>query len=197
LQQWQVSKKAIKIGSIGPGDFTYEVPKIVGYALNLLMQVVAGYKGTAEIRLAVENGEVDGVCMDWNSVRSTWRKALDSGDVTVIVRITSTSDPEISRVPSAVDFTRKPEERKLIEVGVDDRGAIFRPYVLPPEVPLDRVKVLRRAFSDTLKDSDFLADAKRSHLNIDVVSGDELEKIVSGLFRLDSAVASKLSEGLR
>ena len=77
----------MKIGGIGPGDFTYEIPKILEFALGLPIQVVAGYKGTAPIRLAVESGEVDGVCMDWNSIKATWRKALDSGDVKVVVQI--------------------------------------------------------------------------------------------------------------
>ena len=64
----------MKIGGIGPGDFTYEIPKILEFALGLPIQVVAGYKGTAPIRLAVESGEVDGVCMDWNSIKATWRR---------------------------------------------------------------------------------------------------------------------------
>ena len=87
LQQWLAAKNPVKIGGIGPGDFTYEIPKILEFALGLPIQVVAGYKGTAPIRLAVESGEVDGVCMDWNSIKATWRKALDSGDVKVVVQI--------------------------------------------------------------------------------------------------------------
>jgi tripartite-type tricarboxylate transporter receptor subunit TctC len=197
LQQWQGSKNVVKIGSIGPGDFTYEVPKVVGYALNLPMQVVAGYKGTADIRLAVENGEVDGVCMDWNSIRSTWRKALDMGDVIVIARITPSSDPEISKIPLAADFAKTPEGRRLIQVAVQDRGSIFRPYLLPPDVAKDRVQILKNAFQETLKDSDFLVDAKKSNLNIDPVSGEELEKIIENLFRLEPALASRLNEVLR
>jgi len=139
LQQWQASKSVVKIGSIGPGDFTYEVPKVVGYALNLPMQVVAGYKGTAEIRLAVENGEVDGVCMDWNSIRSTWRKALETGEVIIVARITPTADPEIAKVPLAADFVKTADGRRLLQVAVQDRGSIFRPYLLPPEVSKDKV----------------------------------------------------------
>ena len=77
LQQWMSSKSSMKIGGIGPGDFTYEIPKILEFALGLPLQVVAGYKGTAPIRLAVEGGEVDGVCMDWSSIKATWRPALE------------------------------------------------------------------------------------------------------------------------
>jgi tripartite-type tricarboxylate transporter receptor subunit TctC len=197
LQEWQTSKKPVKIGGIGPGDFTYEVPKVLGYALNLPTQVVAGYKGTAPIRLAVENGEVDGVCMDWNSIRATWRKALEAGDVMVVARITPSADPEISKAPLASDFAKTPEGRSLIQVAVEERGSIFRTYLLPPDVPKDRVQLLTRAFHETLKDSDFLSDAKKSNLNVDPVSGAELEKIVSNMFRLEPALLSKLNEILK
>ena len=69
-------KKCHQDRGIGPGDFTYENPKILELRQRLPVQVVAGYKGTAPIRLAVEGGEVDGVCMDWNSIKATWHKAL-------------------------------------------------------------------------------------------------------------------------
>src|SRR5918992_852385 len=93
------------------------------------IRIIAGF--AADIRLAVENGEVDGVCMDWNSIRSTWRKALETEDVIVIARITPSSDPEIAKIPLAADFAKTPEGRRLIQVAVQDRGSIFRPYLLP------------------------------------------------------------------
>jgi len=197
LQQWIGAKNNIKIGGIGPGDFTYENPKILEFALGVPVQVVAGYKGTAPIRLAVEGGEVDGVCMDWNSIKATWRKALDSGDVKVIVQITPRIHPEMSDVPLASDFAKTAEGKKLIQIGIYDRGTIFRPYVLPPGVPRERVQTLRVAFTETLKDPEFLADAKKSNLVIDAVAGNELEKIAMEMFKLDPAMASKLNEILK
>lgn len=197
LQQWINSKTAMKIGGIGPGDFTYEIPKILEFALGLPIQVVAGYKGTAPIRLAVEGGEVDGVCMDWNSIKATWRPALEKGDVKVIVQITPRPHPELTDVPLAMDFAKTAEGRKLLQVGIYDRGTIFRPYTLPPGVPRERVQLLRQAFADTLKDGEFLADAKKSNLVIDGVSGSEIEKIVLDLFKLEPAVTNKLNEILK
>jgi tripartite-type tricarboxylate transporter receptor subunit TctC len=197
LQQWIGAKNVIKVGGIGPGDFTYENPKILEFALGLPVQVVAGYKGTAPIRLAVEGGEVDGVCMDWNSIKATWRKALDSGDVKVVVQITPRIHPEMSDVPLASDFAKTAEGRKLIQVGIYDRGTIFRPYVLPPGVPKERVQSLRVAFAETLKDPEFLADAKKSNLVIDPVAGSELEKIAMEMFKLDPAMTSKLNDILK
>ena len=137
------------------------------------------------------------MCMDWNSIKATWRKALDSGDVKVIVQITPRIHPEMSDVPLASDFAKTAEGKKLIQIGIYDRGTIFRPYVLPPGVPRERVQTLRVAFTETLKDAEFLADAKKSNLVIDAVAGSELEKIAMEMFKLDPAMASKLNEILK
>jgi tripartite-type tricarboxylate transporter receptor subunit TctC len=197
LQQWMSSKSSMKIGGIGPGDFTYEIPKILEFALGLPMQVVAGYKGTAPIRLAVEGGEVDGVCMDWNSIKATWRPALEKGDVKVVVQVTERAHPEMADVPVATELAKTPEGRKLIQAGIIDRGTIFRPYTLPPGVPRERLQILRAAFAETLKDAEFLADAKKSNLVIDPVAGSEIERIVLELFKLEPAVIGKLTEILK
>jgi tripartite-type tricarboxylate transporter receptor subunit TctC len=197
LQQWLSAKSPVKIGGIGPGDFTYEIPKILEFALGLPIQVVAGYKGTAPIRLAVESGEVDGVCMDWNSVKATWRTALDAGDVKVVVQIAPRAHPELRELPLAADFAKSAEGRKLIQVGIHDRGLSFRPYTLPPGVPRERARMLRAAFLQTLSDSEFLADAKKANLVIEAVASSEIDRIVGDLFKLEPAIAAKLAEVMK
>ena len=144
----------------------------------------------APIRLS-RRGEVRTgfVYMDWNSIKATWRKALDSGDVKVVVQITPRVHPEMSDVPLASDFAKTAEGRKLIQVGIYDRGTDFpSTYILPPGMPRERVQLLRAAFAETLKDPEFLADAKKSNLVIDSVSGNELEKIALEMFKLDPAI---------
>jgi tripartite-type tricarboxylate transporter receptor subunit TctC len=103
----------------------------------------------------------------------------------------------MSDVPLASDFAKTAEGRKLIQVGIYDRGTIFRPYILPPGMPRERVQLLRAAFAETLKDPEFLADAKKSNLVIDSVPGNELEKIALEIFKLDPAMTSKLNEILK
>ena len=85
----------------------------------------------------------------------------------------------------------------LIEVGIQVMSAIFRPYVLPPGTPKDRMEVLRRAFVETLKDPEFLSAAEKSRLSIDPVSGEEVKKIVSGLFELPPSLVARLKETLK
>jgi tripartite-type tricarboxylate transporter receptor subunit TctC len=84
----------------------------------------------------------------------------------------------------------------MIEVGIHGDSEIVRTYTLPPGTPKDRVQLLRKAFEATLKDPEFLADAKKSDLSVDFVSGEEVEKIIAGLFKLDASLVNKLKDVL-
>jgi tripartite-type tricarboxylate transporter receptor subunit TctC len=197
FDQWLASKTPIKLGGIAPGNATDDLPKILQAGIGLPLQLVSGYKGTSEVRLAVEGGEVSGVCMGWDSMKATWRKQLEAGEVAVLVQATPRPHPELAKVPLAINFAKTQESRRLIEVGIHDMSAIFRPYALPPGVPKDRLQALRHAFAETLKDPEFLAAAEKSRLSIDPVGGEELRKIVAGLFELSPALKTKLGETLK
>jgi len=197
IEQWLAAKTPVKLGGIAPGNATDDVPKILQAGIGLPIHLVSGYKGTSEVRLAVEGGEVFGVCMGWDSIKATWRKVLDSGDVAIVLQATARPHPELPKIPLAVSFAKTQEGRRLIEVGIQDMSAIFRPYVLPPGTPKDRMEVLRRAFVETLKDPEFLSAAEKSRLSIDPVSGEEVKKIVSGLFELPPSLVARLKETLK
>ena len=177
IEQWLAAKTPVKLGGIAPGNATDDVPKILQAGIGLPIHLVSGYKGTSEVRLAVEGGEVFGVCMGWDSIKATWRKNLEAGDVAIVLQATARPHPELPKIPLAVSFAKTQEGRRLIEVGIQDMSAIFRPYVLPPGTPKDRMEVLRRAFAETLKDPEFLSAAEKSRLSIDPVSGEEVKKI--------------------
>jgi len=104
---------------------------------------------------------------------------------------------DLPKVPVAIELAKTDEARKLIEVGIHSTSAITRPYALPPGTPKDRVQLLRRAFRETLKDKDFLAEAVKSKLDVDPLSGEEVEKIILGLFKLDPATVTKMAEILK
>ena len=116
-----------------------------------------------------------------------WRQGLDAGDVNIVLQAVPKAVPDLPKVPVAIELAKTEEARKLIQAGIHDTAAITRPYALPPGTPKDRVQILRRAFAQTMKDKDFLAEAVgKSKLDVDPVSGEEVEKIVSGLFNLYS-----------
>jgi tripartite-type tricarboxylate transporter receptor subunit TctC len=197
IDRWIAAKTPVKMGGIAPGTSTPDnATRILKAALGLPIQLVTGYKGTAEVRLAAEGGEVAGGCWGWDSVSVTWRKALDSGDAVVVLQANRKTHPELANVPQAIKFAKSEEARKMIDVGIHGDSDIVRTYTLPPGTPKDRVQALRQAFDATLKDAEFVADAKKSRLNIGPIPVEDIEKDISGLFKLDPALLSKLKEVL-
>jgi tripartite-type tricarboxylate transporter receptor subunit TctC len=196
-QKWMASKTPVKVGGTAPGSTTDDVPKILREAIGLPLQVIAGYKGTADIRLAADSGELAGGCWAWESIKVTWRKALETGDVNIVLQAIPKSHPELSSIPLAINFAKTEEARTLIQVGIHDQVAITRPYVLPPGTPKDRVRLIRQAFADTFKDKEFLTEAEKSKLDLDPLTGEELEAKVAGLFKLNPALVAKLKEALK
>ena len=197
IDRWIAAKTPVKMGGIAPGTSTPDnATRILKAALGLPIQLVTGYKGTAEVRLAAEGGVVAGGCWGWDSVSVTWRKALDSGDAVVVLQANRKTHPELANVPQAIKFAKSEEARKMIDVGIHGDSDIVRTYTLPPGTPKDRLQALRQAFDATLKDAEFVADAKKSRLNIGPIPVEDIEKDISGLFKLDPALLSKLKEVL-
>jgi tripartite-type tricarboxylate transporter receptor subunit TctC len=196
VQQWAGAKTPVKLGGVAPGATPDNTAKILKAALGLPIQVVTGYKGTSAIRLAAESGELAGACWSWESMRVTWRKALEAGEVVPIVQVVPKAFPDIPNVPLAISFAKTEDARRLIEVGVQNSSAFARPFAAPPGTPKDRVDALRRALMATLKDPEFLAEAQKAKLSIDPVTGEELHKLVADVFTLDPALVAKLKEAL-
>ena len=193
MEKWMAAKTPVKLGGIG-GGATEEIPRILRIALGLPIQLVSGYKGTAEVRLAAESGEVAGGCWTWDSIRATWTGAIQSGDAVVVLQILSKPHAELLNVPLAINYAKSEEARQLIQVGVQDPSDYYRPYVAPPGTPKDRVQILRKAFQETMKDPELLADAIKSKLDIEPVAAEELERTVSALFKLSPSLIAKLKE---
>jgi tripartite-type tricarboxylate transporter receptor subunit TctC len=165
--------------------------------LGIPIQIVTGYKGTGPIRLAFDSGEVDGVCNAWESFKSTWRKQLDAGEVTIVLQATVKAHPELPHVPVAYEFAKTDEARRLIQVVARVHGPSTRPYFLPPGTPKERVQILRRAYLDTMKDPEFLADAKKAKLDLNPDDGAGLERNVKEIFTLEPPLVAKLKEILK
>lgn len=197
MKEWLESKKTIKFGGVGSGSATDDIPKVLIATIGLPLQLVSGYKGTGPVRLAFESGEVDGVCNAWESFKSTWRKQVEGGDVIMVLQNIPKPHSDLPKVPLAIDFAKTEEARKLIQALVHPTGPTARPYVLPPGTPKDRVEILRKAFMDTMKDPEFLAEAAKAKLDINPLDGAELDRNVKGVFNLDPALIPKVKEILK
>ncbi len=194
LKQWFASKTPVKIGALGPGNSTSDVPRLLKATIGLPIHVVEGYKGTSVIRLAVEGGEVDGACWAWQSMKPTWRRALQSGDVKVLIQASTSAHPDLPNVPVALDLAKTEEARQLIRAGVVKPSSITRLYLTTPGTPKKRVQILRKAFMDTLRDPELLAEAKKMTLAINPQPGEEVKKTVAEMFKTSPSMVAKLKD---
>ena len=196
-EQWMTSKTVIKFGGVGPGSAADDITRLAHATIGLPIQLVSGYKGTAEIRLAFNSGEIGGLSNSWESFKATWPKELESGNLRIILQAVSKRHPDLPNVPLVVDYAKTEEARRLIQVGIHDYAVTARPYVFPPGTPKERVQILRQAFMATMRDPEFLAEAAKSKLDINPLPGESLEKTVAGIFQLDARLVSKLKEILK
>ena len=194
---WIASKQMVKFGGIGPGAGSDDIPKILAATINLPAQVVAGYKGTAETRLAFNNGEVQATSNAWESTKSTWRNELDSGTLRVVLQATLKSHPELKQIPVAYDLAKTDEARKLLSTVLRANSPTVRPFMAPPGTPDDRVQILRKAFMDVWKDPELITEAKKANLDINPDDGVGLEANIKEMFKLEPAQIAKLKEILK
>jgi tripartite-type tricarboxylate transporter receptor subunit TctC len=193
VDDWFAAKRPMKIGSIGPGTSLSDVPKLLKAALNLPLEMVEGYKGGAEARLAVESGEVDGLCASWQATKVTWRSLMEAGKIRVVLQATLRSHPELKKVPLAINYAKTEEGRTLLRVA--DNVHVYQfPYSVAPGTSPQRLQILQQAFVKTLRDRDLLAEAKKSDLEIGPIDGPTTAKTFAGLYELNPTLVNQLKE---
>lgn len=193
MDDWFAAKTPVKLGGTAPGSTTDDVPKIVAAAIHIPIRMISGFKGTANIRLAAESGEVDGGCWAWESIKPTWQKGIAAGEVNIVLQTMTESHPELKNVPLAINYAKTDEAKELLEIVNGPYGQLARPYTVPPGVPADRLAILQKAFMATMKDPQFLKDAKSSKLEIQPMEGPTAAKRFARIYQLKP----KLKETLK
>jgi tripartite-type tricarboxylate transporter receptor subunit TctC len=195
IEKWMASRTPVKLGGVAPGAFTPDnCIRIVKATLGLPIQLVSGYKGITDIRLATERGELAGTFGGWDAMKTSWRNLLETGGVVVVLQATPKPFPDLPNVPLAIDLAKTDEARQLIEVGLHTPSKFMWPFVLPPDTRKERVEILRKALQEILKDKEFLAEAEKAKLVINPVTSHELEKAVSEIFKIDPILVAKLKD---
>jgi len=156
--------------------------------------VILGYPGGNDINLAMERGEVSGrgsnSWASWKATRPDWVKEKK---INILVQIGLNKAPDLPDVPLLMDLASNPEDKAVLKL-LSSPSAIGRPIFTTPGVPEDRIKALRAAFDATIKDQHFLDEAKKAGLEVDPVSGEELQKIVNDIVATPEPVAKRLAE---
>jgi tripartite-type tricarboxylate transporter receptor subunit TctC len=189
------SKQRLKIGSTRAGTTTDDLPRLLNMTLGTHFDVIPGFTGTSRIRLAMQKREVDGACFGWESMRVTATSMLRAeGDEKFIPFITHghPEDPEVKGLPELTEVV-KGKNRVIVKAWVGQYD-FQRPLSLPPGTPKDRLATLRTAYKATLEDPEFLADAKKSKLIINYVSGEEIDKIVQEILSISPEAKTSLQQ---
>jgi tripartite-type tricarboxylate transporter receptor subunit TctC len=183
--------KPLTIGSTGVADDTYQFPAVIKAVLGTKFKMITGYPGGNDISLALERGEVEGRCgWSWSSIKATRMDWIESKKIVVLVQMSLSKHPDLPDVPLIMDLAKTDEERQIFKL-IFARQVMGRPFLAPPGLPADRLAALRQAFTDTMTDKDFLADAEQSKFEINPVSGERLEALVKAIYQTPPEVTKK------
>lgn len=173
----QAQQKQVIVSASAATSNSVMMPKITNALLGTKFKVVTGY-ADADVPLAMEKGEVEGVCgLSYTTLKATHPDWFRDHKINLLLQVGLTKFPDIPDVPSALDLVSDTATKRVLEL-ILTRQETGRPFAAPPGVPADRVALLRQAFDATMKDPAFMADAKRLQMEVDPLSGAEVEALL-------------------
>ena len=187
------SKKPIKMGATRAGN-TVHLPMMLNKWAETNFAVIPGYGGTSKIRLAMRSKEVDGACWTWESMRTTARAMLDAGGEDRLIPFIihrRWDEPAVKNIPTFSEVFKNQNDQLAYDAW-NAANEFARPFSVPPGTPKNRLESLRRAFAATMKDPEFIADARKSKLDLNYISAPEIEKYVEQIYSMPDSVRDNL-----
>jgi len=172
--------KELLVGAVSNNDDTGQFAKVMNTVLGTRLKIVAGYPGGNDVVLAMERGEVHGACASYGQFR-IYEQLIRDGKMIFLLRAEESPIPEIPDVPSIFDFAKTTEQRQLMRF-IFSSTELGRPYVFPPDVPKERVEIMRKAFADALQDPSLLAEAAKMKMDMSYRPADHLERLVTQVY---------------
>ena len=183
-------EKKLIVGTSGPGTSTHTYALLIQNLFDAKFQIIGGYPGGKDAQIALERGEVEGTCGSYSSIKTQKPDWVRDKQINFLVLIGSSRDPELPDVPTVMELTTTDEQRNLLKIVLAPQTA-GRPLFLPPDVPANIVTLFRRAFDSTMKDPRFLDDAKKIGLEVNPVTGEQIQQIAKDVYALPPAVVEK------
>ena len=200
VMMWKASKvKSIAdaqmnvstLSGTGAGSTVSIYPTVLNNVIGTKFKLVMGYRGSNEAMLAMERGEVEGHSTAWAAVKVAKPDWLRDKTVNIIVQFALKRHPELPDIPTAVELARNDEERAVLSA-IMNASEVGTAFFTTPGILPERLAVLRRAFDDTMKDPDFLAEAQRLRLGVSPLPGEELQKLVAQVSNLSPALLERV-----
>lgn len=190
-----VAQKSI-FGASSPGGAAYDYGQMVKKSTGAQIKIVAGYRASRKLVLDMERGTIDGFCgWDWSTAKAQKSDWIRDKKLNLLVQIGLQPDKELVAlgVPSLLSFIKKESDQKAVKLIISQQ-VFGRPYIAPPETPAAQLAILRKAYMATMSDKSFLADAKKSRLDISPSSGEELQKLIKSLQDSPKATVDRAKE---
>lgn len=189
-----VMERELPVGATGVSSTSVLFPTLMNNVLGTKFRIITGYPGGQSISLAIERGEVGGRGSEsWSALHSLHKDWLEQKKIYVLVQIGLRREPAISHVPLMTELAKSDEDRQILEL-FSSATAIGRPIVAPPDVPEDRISILRKAFDALMQQKDFRTEADKARIEINPVSGEELQQIVAKIVNAPKEVIAKAKE---
>ncbi|HLH93872.1 MAG TPA: tripartite tricarboxylate transporter substrate-binding protein [Xanthobacteraceae bacterium] len=185
--------KELIVGDTGVGTGTHSYPKALNALLGMKFKIIAGFPSSSDVFLAMERGEVDGICESLDSVSGKRPDWIPSHKVRILFQGGAAPNPQLEGVPFVADLARNPQDRQAIEFLYAGQG-IGRPFVAPPDMGADRTKMLRDAFMETMKDAEFREDARRNMLEVEPEDGAHLAALINKIYATPKPIVDKIGE---
>jgi tripartite-type tricarboxylate transporter receptor subunit TctC len=189
--------KPVTLGGQGPSSEPDIFARLYKNVFGAPIKLVPGYPGTNEITLAMERGEVDGLCgLSWSTIKTRHAQWLKEKKISIIVQAAFKKEPEMdASVPLVMDMTQDKEKLQILKL-ILAAQEMARPFAAPPGIPADRKAALTKAFDDTMKDPEYLADAKKLDIDVNPVSGKNLDALLAELYATPKDVVKKAGEAI-
>ena len=189
----QAMEREVVVAATGATGNAGTLPKIVNALLGTKFKVIGGYE-TTESRLAVERGEVEGICgLSWSTLKASNPEWTQNKRMNIMLQTGDTRQAELPDVPLLGEKVSNPADKKLLDILTvpEDMG---RPFFMAPGTPQNLVTIIRRAFDATMKDKAFLAEAEKTFLEVDPLTGEQMQKNITEAYRADKATIDRIGE---
>jgi tripartite-type tricarboxylate transporter receptor subunit TctC len=183
--------KQLILGDTGPGTGTRSYPKALNELLGMKFKLVGGFPSSADVFLAMERGEVEGICESLDSVKNRRPDWIANKTVAVLFQGGAQPNPELKDVPFILDLARTAEQKQAIEYLYAGQG-IGRPFVAPPDLPPDRLRMLRAAFDATMKDAEFIAEVQARKLDLEPEDGEHLAALIRKIYATPKPIIDRI-----
>jgi tripartite-type tricarboxylate transporter receptor subunit TctC len=185
-------EKQLIVGDTGPGTGTRSYPKALNELIGMKFKLVGGFPASSDVFLAMERGEVEGICESLDSIKIRRPDWIPTKTISILFQGSAEPNPDLKGVPFVLDLARSAEQKQAIEFLYAGQG-IGRPFVAPPHLPVERLTMLRDAFNATMKDAEFRADAERSKLELAPEDGEHLAALIAKIYATPKPIVDRIT----